>query len=79
MNCRSVTATFDLNAWPEGSFGRLRYWLHMLHCRACRRYRQLSLALRQAVREYVRVSSSSENLDRLNMDLLNQFGSKIKE
>ena len=74
MNCREVTATLDLNEWPKSPWGRLRYWLHMVHCRACTRYRHLSLALGRAAREYVSVSRSSENLDRLNQALLSKYG-----
>ena len=66
----------DLNEFPQTLWGRLTFWLHIIHCSACKNYLDLTHALGQAVREYAKSSHLSVDVLRLNQELIEKYSKK---
>lgn len=73
MHCKDVAEKIDLQG-PTASWTQdFRLRLHLSLCQACKNYFDISVALKQAVRELIKDSAYSGSVKILNQELLKKF------
>lgn len=76
MRCKDVVHQIDLRNENQPGLQKFRINLHLSLCQACKNYSDASLAIRQAVRNAVKLQEQPERLEKLNNNLLKKYSEK---
>ena len=74
LSCKQV-AEHELSPSSQGPLFKLRLKLHLSLCQACVNYVKAGQALKHAARALAKKTSSEVDLEKLNRELLEKYGS----